>query len=374
MMTWLRKHVLFPDEVNKSVYFYLIFLVPLCMYLASYPQWKQLLVVFCLFLFLYSYRQGFFIQNQTQKNLHGQLLIASIITLLTGYASIFFYVGFQFPYWTTVQRVYLKYYKIFMTYLCVSSSVSLIKSWDYIAKDWYWIAFGMIFVILCPWISWESEKNHRLIQSLHRDNERLLAIIKQEERQRIARDLHDTMGQSYSMLALKAELAAKLLDRDLTRARTEINEIAESSRHNLTMVRQIVNNLQERTLASSLIEINKLLTHQDIDLEVKSESITHNWPLRVQDPLAAILQEAITNIIKHSRASRVLVEFQEEASFHVKIHDNGVGFSDQTDKVTGYGLKGIRQRVDQVHRQVSFKNDSGAQIMIDIPKEAPNYD
>lgn len=369
MISWFKENILLPADVNKSIYFYLIFLMPLFIFMKQYALWRQIVVIFLLIVFLYGYRQGFLPKYQNQKMFHVLLILSSMITLLTGYASIFIYIGFQFPYWTNLQKVYIKNYKLFLMYSMISSGISVLLSWSYIKNDWYWIAFGLVFVVLSPWISWESEINNRVIRALNRDNERLLSIIKQEERQRIARDLHDNMGQSYSMIALKAELADKLLDKDLQKARQEIHEIAETSRAHLSMVRNIVSNLQERTIASSMLDISKMLAYRDIDITVYSEHLVHDWPLKIQDPLAAIIQEAITNVIRHSQASHVQITFSEDQAYHLIIHDNGKGYRMNIEDLPGFGLKGIRQRVQQMGGLLQCINDGGAKLSIKIPKE-----
>lgn len=371
MKSFLQSYILLPKETNKVVYFYFIFLLPLFYFMTLYPLWLRCVMIVLMIVFYYCYRLGFFDAYQGQTLLWIDFVICGSITLLTGYASIFIFIGWQFPYWTFSKTTFRENYRHYIFWVMITSVIALYNSWSLVSQEWYWIAFGLVFVILSPWISWESEKNNRKIRSLHTDNTRLQSIIKQDERQRIARDLHDSMGQSYSTLALKAELAEKLLDKNPQQARQEIQDIAQTARQHLSMVRNIVHNLQERSIASAMIDISKMIELKDIDLIVTGEESSHQWPLTVQDVMAAVLQEAMTNVIRHSQAKRVWITFDQDFAYILTIQDNGRGFPADIDALSkrGYGVKGIQHRVQEHGGSVQFINDKGGRIHIQIPKE-----
>src|SRR5699024_1156874 len=140
-------------------------------------------------------------------------------------------------------------------------------------------------------------------------NSRLSTLVRQNERERIAQDLHDHLGQSYSTISLKAELALKLLPIDQDKVAKELADIAHTSRDNLNIVRNIVANLHEQTIASAMIEAANVLETAQIKMDSVNESSTSQWPLFIQFSLASIIQEATTNVIRHSQATLVTYRF-----------------------------------------------------------------
>ena len=124
----------------------------------------------------------------------------------------------------------------------------------------------------------------------------------------------------------------------------ELQDIAETSRANLTLVRGIVANLQERTIAKTMLEEEKHLAVAKIRLQTTNEENAVNWPISVQNTLSAVIKEAVTNMIRHSQASLAIVSFEEnKADYFVRIQDNGQGFLQV--KEGSYGLSGMKQRI-----------------------------
>ncbi len=253
----------------------------------------------------------------------------------------------------------------------ISSVLSLYLHRDVIPEHEYqWIIVGMLFIIISPIVAGKVAKEQRRIYQLSLNNARLETIIRQNERDRIARDLHDNLGQAYSTMIIKAELAEKLLNKKPLLAQKEVQEIAQMSRSNLNLVREIVKGLQERTIASAMIEASKTLKQKDIILNTEQEMITGEWPLHIQYIFAAMIREVTTNILRHSQATLAKYRFQEDnQDYRVYLKDNGIGGLSE-DKYN-FGIRGLLQRIDEVDGKFSITDvhSSGTEIVITIPKE-----
>jgi two-component system, NarL family, sensor histidine kinase DesK len=176
-----------------------------------------------------------------------------------------------------------------------------------------------------------------------------------EERLRLARDMHDLTGQSLSMITLKSELAAKRLaklpssaERDA--ALTELGDIGRVSRQTLHDIREAVSGYRRPTLAIEVITARNALEAAGIELDDDPDLTLRSGTF---DPdaeavLAWCLREAVTNVIRHSRARHCRIRLTERAGeLSLEITDDGHGFTSQ-DPPTGSGLRGVSERLAAV--------------------------
>ena len=193
-------------------------------------------------------------------------------------------------------------------------------------------------------------------------------LARTSERERIARDLHDLIGHTFSVITLKAELAGKLFDKDIDRARAEILELENISRDALKQIREVVTGYRTSDLNTELAHAKYVLESNEINFEYQFDDIQINDT--VNKELAIILKELVTNVLKHAEASKVRAEIKaEESGLVMRVSDNGSGFS--KEKVNGFGLKGISERVDKLSGQVEIESNSasGSNFTIIVPAE-----
>ncbi|GET13518.1 hypothetical protein SN811_20180 [Ligilactobacillus agilis] len=227
---------------------------------------------------------------------------------------------------------------------------------------------GLFIILSLPVAYYSSERWRRHIQIVQ-DNERLTYIVKKAERERIAQELHDNLGQSFSVLALKAELAKKLLVKDPTLASQQLDDIAKTARADLDLVREIVAGLRKDLLVQTLAQESINLKLVRIGLKTEGEKIALNWPEDIQELSAQVIKEVTTNCIRHSGARYLTIIFsQDDANYYLKASDDGQGFKAKPFKET-YGLSGIQKRVASFGGEVSFQNQSGAVIELSLPKK-----
>lgn len=374
MKHFLQKHILIPSSQGMMPYFFLIFIIPLIILLLPLDSWEKVPLFLLLGVFLKAYRDGF-LEDSSKKLLFTiQVVISIIFVLYNGFASLFIYVGWQFPLWPIKKTTFNNYLIIYTSTLFLSSAYSLLRSIDTIQPiEWLWIFVGLSFAFLSPLAAHSVEKSQRKMFDLRMANSRLSTLVRQNERERIAQDLHDHLGQSYSTISLKAELAEKLIPIDQDKVAKELADIAQTSRDNLNLVRKIVANLHEQTIASAMIEAASVLETAQIKMDSVNESSTSQWPLYIQFAIASIIQEATTNVIRHSQATLVTYRFNaENKNYQLEIKDNGVGIQLNPNKT--HGLSGMRNRAENLNGHFEIANKLGTHIYVTLPEGNFEYD
>jgi two-component system sensor histidine kinase DesK len=196
-------------------------------------------------------------------------------------------------------------------------------------------------------------------------HQELAQLAKVAERERIARDLHDLLGHTLSVVVLKAELAGRYFDRDHERARTEIKEVETIARQALQQVREAVTGYRMQGLDAEIDNAQKSLAAAGIKLTCMTR------PGRLgpaeESVLSLILREAITNVLRHAQATEVRLEFTTTPEGErLTVTDNGRGGIRQE----GNGLRGMRERVQMLGGSFRLDSTQGTRISIDLPADA----
>lgn len=172
----------------------------------------------------------------------------------------------------------------------------------------------------------------------HEENPRLAV---DNERTRFARDLHDILGHSLTVITVKAELAQKLLAVDVDRARAEIADLERLSRDALTDVRRAVEGYRDITLPGELVRARVALRAAEIDAELPNS--TDDVPSELRELFAWTVREGVTNVIRHSRAKRCEVRLTATSA---EVRDDGTATPSPNGH--GSGLDGLRERATDV--------------------------
>ncbi|ETP68398.1 histidine kinase [Planococcus glaciei] len=229
------------------------------------------------------------------------------------------------------------------------------------------IVLSIIGVILLPFNTYNRNKREKLEGQLEDANKRISQLIVIEERERIARDLHDTLGQKLSLIGLKSDLAGKLIRRDADAALNEINDIRQTARTALKEVRELVSDMRGTKLEDELLRIQQILKAAEIDFVLYGSAKLVNTPLLVENVLSMCLKEAVTNVVKHSQATRcsVLIK-QKPEEVLVQVQDDGIGFEGNSQQ-RGNGLAGMRERLEFVNGSVDIQTMDGTTLNIRVP-------
>jgi two-component system sensor histidine kinase DesK len=187
-------------------------------------------------------------------------------------------------------------------------------------------------------------------------------LAKLAERERIARDLHDVLGHTLSVVVLKSELAQKLLTRDPARAAEEMAEVERIARDGLAEVRQAITGYRSSGLAAEIDRARETLVAAGIEATIDAGAV----PLATaqETALSLALREATTNVIRHAGATRCHIRFYaQDGSVLMEVEDNGRG----GEAPFGNGLTGMRERIQALGGVLSREGGHGTRLSIRLP-------
>jgi two-component system, NarL family, sensor histidine kinase DesK len=180
-----------------------------------------------------------------------------------------------------------------------------------------------------------------LVRELEAARGQVAELAASEERLRLSRDMHDLLGHNLSVIALKSQLARKLLRRDPTAAESEVLDIESVARSSLQEARAAVRGLRSASLDSELDRAKETLEGAGIVANVHSAG---PMPARVETLLGFAAREGVTNVIRHSGARRCRITVRRTAEVaELEVRDDGTGAPNQGDK--GTGLRGLSERM-----------------------------
>ena len=184
------------------------------------------------------------------------------------------------------------------------------------------------------------------IRELHAARGELAHLAVVEERLRLARDLHDLLEHTLSMITLKSELAGRLVEKEPARAVQEIHEVERVARQTLREVREAVAGYRQPKLSSELDGARQLLEAAGIECSV--EHIAGDLPPATDAVLAWMVREGVTNVIRHSRARQCAIRLiRENGIVRVEVINDGdlQELAGGSQARTGSGLSGLSERV-----------------------------
>ncbi|MET0855232.1 MAG: sensor histidine kinase [Telluria sp.] len=186
------------------------------------------------------------------------------------------------------------------------------------------------------------------------------------ERERISRDLHDLLGHSLSLIALKAELAGKLAERDPDACMREIRDIETSARQALSEVRAAVTGYRQGGLVHALASARASLAAADVELREDVQRFA--LAPAAEHVVALALREAVTNVVRHARASRCTLSLALEHGIAVlRVADDGASLEGRTDFRHGNGLAGMQERAAALGGKLAIQVASGLALELRVP-------
>jgi two-component system sensor histidine kinase DesK len=205
-------------------------------------------------------------------------------------------------------------------------------------------------------------QRNRANQRLRKANEEIEHLAKVAERERIARDLHDVLGHTLSVIILKSELAGKLIDHDPERAKAEIADVEQTSRAALADVRSTIRGYRAHSLEAELKHAKATLETAGVIVESQSEEVRLT-PAQ-ESVVALVVREAVTNVVRHARARNCHLRLiPVNGNCRIEIHDDGRGGG----AVEGNGLRGMRERIEALGGTLQRENSVGTRLNIEFP-------
>lgn len=336
--------------------FSLYFFVPV-IYMSMNPLTQVLLVgVYCVFVALYLWAITL-TSHHVWKPVLALVLLTVVITPYTpGSSSFFPYIGFLvgFTYRTR-------------TWLIISGVlVAIILAMHYqFNYPFPFFAFpalsGLATIGIVGYVEKVRLEARISQQKSHQEIEQLAVIA---ERERIARDLHDILGHTLSSIALKAELAEKLLAQEKhEQVQQHLSELHQIARNSLSLVRQTVSGYKHRGLSGEVMELCEKLREKGFMVDLNGD-IPQLTP-RAETAIILALTELTTNVLRHSNGNYCQIEFQKKCDkILVCMRDNG-----HVKSLTpGNGLQGIQERLNALTGNLQSSIDKGCEFIISLPR------
>jgi two-component system, NarL family, sensor histidine kinase DesK len=224
-----------------------------------------------------------------------------------------------------------------------------------------WIP-GLVFSALIGSVLIQQYNKKRLTDKLLRAQEEVAHLARVAERERIARDLHDLLGHTLSVIVLKAQLASKLFERDPERAQNEIRDVEAISRDALVQVRAAVRGYRLAGIDGELRNARMALEAAGIQL-VAAIQLPGLTPAQ-ETVVALALREGVTNVVRHAQAKVCRLTLRQSDRFcELEVADDGQGGK----VVEGSGLKGMRERVEAIGGAVECDGSHGTALRIRVP-------
>ncbi|WP_202908946.1 sensor histidine kinase [Cognatilysobacter segetis] len=240
---------------------------------------------------------------------------------------------------------------------------------------WLWLGFPWLFVLNAVIVGlvvglmnvhYIRRRQADTALKLSHDEVRRLAAL--AERERIGRDLHDLLGHTLSLVALKSELAGKLVERDPAAARRELDEVSRVAREALTQVRSAVTGIRAAGLGAELASARLLLEADAVELQYALAPVT--LPPEIETVLALTVREAVTNIQRHARARHAEVTLSSTPrEVKLCIADDGRGGA----IAPGNGLSGMRERLEALGGKLRIESSAAGtrlEACVPLPKAA----
>lgn len=210
-----------------------------------------------------------------------------------------------------------------------------------------------------------KNKHALLVRELKATQSLLSSTSKRDERQRISRDLHDLLGHHLTALSLQLEIASQLSHTEIAAPIRKARNIADNL---LNSVREAVSTIRSHhalDIKSALTSLTMENEYLDIKLNISTDLNISNT--RLAELILRVVQEAITNILKHSRATHCQIQLEKNGEkIMLSVQDNG---QPQPNFLPGHGLIGMKERIEAMDGELSYQADrSGFRITAVIPE------
>ena len=367
----LKEYMTFQKNSGISPYIWTILcILPFYFIFQTSSPIKIVVGIILTILFFIFYRIAFFAKGWPVY-LWTFILIGISITSTSLFSYVYFAFFLSYFIGNIKDRVtFLTLYFIHLISTSASINFSIVQQDELFLKQLPFVIIIWISVILLPFNIHNKKEMGQLEEKLEDANKRISELVKLEERQRIARDLHDTLGQKLSLIGLKSDLARRLITKDPDQARNELKDVQQTARTALSEVRKMVSSMRGIRLKDEIVRVKQILKAAEINFEGNQDISIKNVPLLTENILSMCLKEAVNNVVKHSGASSCSISIEQSwKEMVMTIHDNGV-FKSEGDKETkGSGLLGMKERLEFINGSLELLTKEGTTLVIRVPND-----
>lgn len=345
-------------ETSWTPYVWLVYLVPFLAYpaLARVSAFQWAATAACLVLFLVLYFSSYWLEGLKALGCAAGILVLGVLfaPFNPGAGTLFVYAASIVAKAVRARAAWALLAGIEAVILLETALVHL--------SPYTWVP-AAVFTLMIGAVCIRGAEVQRANARLRMAQEEVERLAKTAERERIARDLHDLLGHTLSLITLKAELAGRLVERDPERAGREIREVERISREALREVRTAVAGYRSEGLQAELARARLALEAAGLRFEYFAQPV--ELDPEAETVLALALREAVTNVIRHAGAQtcRIALE-QTEAETRVEVRDDGRGGA----APEGIGLASMRERVEGLGGRLERRVETGTSLRIVLPR------
>lgn len=375
-------------EKNKSIYFLKIFILTLLFIAALYienAQWQRRIVLIAVFLLFMRNSAVKYFADKKSKLFCILIIIDLALIYFLEYHSRFLINYFLHLFYIiiileTAATLETKKGIMFGTAAVIVSMIKFVYLIYYkfnlsnISQAIFFLMINVLILVVAAFAQYnkqEREKKELLYKELLDVHKKLkeytnevhrLSVV--EERNRIARDIHDSLGHNMTALIMQIQMAEHYLKIDSSKSQELLAESLKTAKDSLAVIKEVVETLRGTGRLLFADKVIEVLVHDfsektgaEIYLNMSGKNTSND---KVHEAMYHILQEGLTNAVRHGNATKIRVDVDySDDSIKFSIKDNGTGAESITE---GYGLKGIRERINAFNGNVEFKSEDGFQI------------
>jgi two-component system sensor histidine kinase DesK len=323
--------------------------------------WAKCLALFALFLVFYIW----FVETKEPR----WRLPITIVVAVIGFATMPWNGGgsFYFIFAAAIVPFAVRRMSTAIAFMTIEVVIVAVEYWKFGGNPInYLISGGMLLVVGAANLFVAEQKRSEC--RLRKAEEENAALSQVAERERIARDLHDVLGHTLSVIVLKAELAGRLLSRDPERAAKEIAEVEKTARTALAEVREAIGGYRAKGLRAEVDMARMTLEAAGVTLHC--DTVPPALKAREETALSLSVREAVTNIVRHASATACTMRFTVAPDGYttLEVEDNGP----RTAVREGNGLRGMRARVEELGGRFRIEpaREHGTRLVIELPHSA----
>lgn len=355
----------FPKKYGFFPYVFLCYLFMPLIHVLNETGFKAIIGYALLLLFLLTYRQVYHTIAKKSFSFWLTLQVGIIMILSIVYNPYNLFMGFfpsNFIGWYNNEKQFNRAVTTFASAIILTV---IILSYQGMMSDLFFFLPFLVVMIGAPFGIRSMGEKLELEQQLDQANDQIMDFIKREERVRIARDLHDTLGHTLSLITLQSQLVQRIAEKP-ERVTAEAKEIEMTARSALQQVRELVSDMRTITIAEELWDMEQILKAADIQFHMEEQSELPSLTPLQQNILGMCLREAVTNIVKHSEAENCFVTIgNTRGDFTISVTDDGVGVCE--NNYEGNGLSGMRERLALIEGKLSIESGLGTTVAMAVP-------
>jgi two-component system, NarL family, sensor histidine kinase DesK len=352
----LRRHLpILEDGVVPYLWLVYAVAVPLSLWGSGAPAWLLTVQLAGVVAFLALYIVGYGREGRTALMYAAAIAVLGALAAPTdGWATTYYVYAATFVAYAVPSR---QAYRIIGVALPIVALLSWLTHVPLIS-----IAMSVLFSVIVGVSCIANAEQKRINSRLSQANDQIERLAKIAERERIARDLHDVLGHTLSVIALKSQLASKIAERDPERALAEIREVEAIARTTLDELREAVSGYRAAGITDELSRARDVLASAGLAVECEAADV--RLAPAHESVLALAIREAVTNVVRHARAHAVRLRLAAVGgACRFEIHDDGVGASASE----GNGLSGMRERVESHGGSLERTFDRGTRLVVTLP-------